>query len=188
MLGQEFAFWHPVGAHAGEELQEILRRKQKDINQFGYTVWSFTAAKLSRVRQWQAEMKRVNQNTATAYCCGDSTKDPGKGKPSHWMCQSTEDQRNWKSLPSNKMTSYHKGPRKDGIVASAFIVTGISAPVGKRILRPTDWLRTSSSTWETKKGVPTRGEYLIRVPEVSNMGRLVRVELKLQAPFVVWVA
>lgn len=37
------AFWHPFGPHGRETTQDILKRKQKEIENNGWTLWSFPA-------------------------------------------------------------------------------------------------------------------------------------------------
>jgi hypothetical protein len=107
--------------------------------------------------------------------------------PVVWATEYSEDLATWKRLPSKRMTSYHRGATKDGLVASAFVTTWIDAPPRTRVARPREWFRAADGRWELEATVPTRGQYLVRRPSVTEHGSEVRVLLTVDAPFVVWV-
>jgi hypothetical protein len=71
-------------------------------------------------------------------------------------------------------------------MASAFVVNQIHAPEDLRISRPLKWFRVKERTWETSR-VPTRGEYLVEIPQDEQRGPHVHLLLSLIHPFVVWV-
>ena len=184
----DLCFWHPVGSHAGESLDEILIRKRKDIKRFGFTLWSFAPARPERVFAWRNELWRLGQEQCVAVCCGDSTTDPYTGlAPVTWGTEDSDDLDSWTPMPCPRMTSYHRGPRKNGLVASAFIITSIEVPPSERVERPRQWFRAQHGCWEEESTVPTRGEYLIRKPTATERGPLVQAVLTVQRPFVVWV-
>jgi hypothetical protein len=182
-----FAIWHPVGPHSGESLEEIVSRKQRDIDTYGFTVWAFSAAKLERVAVWKRELQAGGQSSCTAYCCGNSTKDPiAPGAEPHWCTEYSFDLVRWQELPNPRMVSYQRGPRSNGVVASGFWVRAIEAPVDMKVDRSCTWFRTERKEWAAT-ALPTRGEYLVRRPYVSSSGIKVRLLLHLSDPFVVWV-
>ena len=179
-------FWHPVGPHGGETLGEIHDRKLFDVEKYGFTLWSFAPATALRVYAWRAELKRAALNACPVLCCGNTTKDPSRtGGEVRWLTEFSEDLLVWKKLPHRRMTSYHRAVTKAGFAASAFFVTAIEKPVAK-ITRPDSWFRAHGSEWE-RGSVPTRGEYLVRPPKVTNQGTDVRLLLSVAAPFVVWL-
>ncbi len=177
--------WHPVGPHIGESLEEIVRRKQGEIALHGYTLWSFAFARLSRVEAWRRELRGRGLATCTVVCCGDSTVDPHDGtKAIRWMTEASEDARAWAQIP--RITNYHRGPRRNGIVACGFTVHSIEVPAGLRVARPTRWLRANEGRWDDGP-VPTRGEYLVEAPAEVGTGRAVRLVLTVRDPYVVWL-
>jgi hypothetical protein len=179
-------FWHPVGPHAGESLEGIVLRKQREIAAHGYTLWSFTPATVERVEAWRHELRGRGLTICAVICCGDATVDPHDGMAAvHWMSESSDDARTWAPIPTD-VTSYHRAPGRNGIVASGFTVTAVDAPAGMRVARPTRWLRANERRWEDTP-VPTRGEYLVAEPARSSNGRTVRLMLRVRDPFVVWL-
>jgi len=175
-------FWHPVGSHAGESLEEIVLRKTADIEQHGFTLWSFTPARSERVEAWRADIATTPQTQVL--CCGEATQDPGEGRPVHWAREVSSDKKIWTAVPP-RMTSYHRPPNKQGIMASAFQVIQIEAQKDLFVERPKWWLKTDRPEW-VNRPVPTRGEYLVKNVAFSS-GRTVRLLLTLSSPFVVWV-
>lgn len=183
----DLCFWHPVGPHAGEDLNAIVERKRKEISRHGYTLWSFAPARRERVEAWRAQLRDYGQRECLAVCCGDATRDPMRDQGAvHWASEASEDLDTWSSLPSRNMTSYHRAPNRDGIAACAFVVEAIEAPDGLRVGRPASWFRAADEAWASGP-VPTRGQYLIRMPRPDQGGRSVKVVLYLRSPFVVWL-
>ncbi len=180
-------FWHPVGPHGGETLQQIQKRKLDDVSKYGFTLWSFAPATALRVYAWRAELKREALGTAAVLCCGNNTSDPSeKSGEVRWLSEYSEDLLVWKRLPHPKMTSYHRGPTKAGFVASAFHVTSIEVPETVSIERPKNWFRANGNSWEHGI-VPTRGEYLVRRPIEKREGMKVRLLMSVTYPYVVWL-
>ncbi len=182
----ELCFWHPVGPHVGESLEEIVHRKRGEISAHGFTLWSFAPATLERVTAWRVELARRAQTTCDVVCCGDSTRDPydGSGKVT-WVTESSHDLQAWVPVPPN-MTNYHRVANRHGVLASGFVVTEIAVPDTLRVERPTRWLRAAAGRWE-QSPVPTRGEYIVGAPAASPKGRVVRLLLRLRSPFVFWL-
>lgn len=184
---QPLAIWHPVGPHSGESLEQIVVRKQRDIDTYGFTVWAFSAAKRERIEAWKKELQVGGQSSCTAFCCGNSTKDPiVPGAGPHWCTEYSLDLTRWDLLPHSTMVSYQRGPRSSGVVASGFWVRAVEAPVDMKVDRPCSWFRTDRTEWSAAR-LPTRGEYLVQRPCVSSSGTKVRLLLHLTDPFVVWV-
>src|SRR5579864_494891 len=50
------AFWHPFGPHGRETTQDILKRKQKEIENNGWTLWSFQRRAPATLDCWQREL------------------------------------------------------------------------------------------------------------------------------------
>lgn len=184
----DLCFWHPVGAHAGETLPEILVRKTNEISNFKFTLWSFAPARADRIYAWRRELASRRQSTCIAVCCGRDSRDPLRPEGQVvWAREYSEDLVVWKAVPHPRMTSYHRAATKDGLVASAFVVSGVEQPREWRVERPRNWYRAGDATWETASTVPTRGQYLIKAPTPSPDGAEVRVVLSVAAPFVVWL-
>jgi hypothetical protein len=180
------SFWHPVGSHASETLEVIISRKKKEIMERGYTLWSFSPATFERVSIWREELQKQDMNSCSVICCGDTTVDPHNGKSSIiWAEEMSVDMKNWTKIP--KMTSYHRPANKNGILASAFMVSNIEVlKENIKVLRPNNWFCVSENGWKSSP-VPTRGEYLVRTPMEADNGRAIRLILKVKEPFVIWV-
>jgi hypothetical protein len=185
--GVDLCFWHPVGPHAGESLASIVSRKRRAVGRYGFTLWSFAAAKQQRVDAWRGELRESGQHKCVAVCCGETARDPMRSERDvHWASEYTRDLTKWEPLPSKRMTSYHRGPNSRGITSCAFVVEAIEAPDDLAVARPSSWFRAADGAWESGP-VPTRGQYLVRMPAPEPGGRTVRVVLYLKAPFVVWL-
>lgn len=182
----DLCFWHPVGAHVGESLDEICRRKVQDVKTFGFTLWSFAPAKEARVRAWRDEFRRERIRSCLAVCCGDAARDPYKGGPITWVSEYSSDLVSWVPLPSPRMSSYHRGRNSWGVVASAFMVTELREVENARVARPKNWFRAQDCSW-ANSFVPTRGQYLVREPRFTPEGQRLRVLMTVADPFVVWL-
>lgn len=180
-------FWHPVGSHVGESLREIIDRKQNEIQKHGFTLWSFSSAKLERITKWREEIKTANQNDCIIIGTGKKTKDPGQNKSIYWASEYSSDENIWLPIPKN-MCSYHRPKNNKGIMASAFFVTKIEAPTSLKVIKPKTWLQTTKNIWETSQALPSRGQYLIKNPDLnSNTGMPIHVLLHAKPPFVVFI-
>jgi hypothetical protein len=187
IVSSELCFWHPVGPHAGESLGHIVRRKLDDICKHGFALWAFAPAKLDRVARWREELRREGQRSCVAIGTGRETRDPGEDRTAHWATEHSDDLSVWAKTPA-RSTSYHRSPNGLGIAASAFLVTGIHVPDGLTVQKPRTWFRAAELRWETEQELPTRGEYLVRSVRVApDLGIPVKVLLRLEYPFVVWV-
>ena len=174
------AFWHPVGAFSGESLLEIIDRKTREINKYGYTLWSFAAAKQERIEQWRQEL---NKQECSIIGTGIKTKDPNPHSET-WAIESSDNLSKWNKIP--EITSYHKRAGKNGILASAFVITKVQTP-NLLVERPNNWFRSSDGIWINDHNVPSRGQYLIKDPKFGTGKFLVRVLLETTFPYVVWL-
>lgn len=184
--GRSICFWHPVGPHTGESLDQIVARKQQDIERFGFTLWAFSPARVDRVQAWRRELEQRSITECDALCCGRNTVDPMRSDAVPiWARQHSTDQITWNPVPHPRMSSYHR-VRPDGIVASAFYVIGIDVPDQAFVTPPETWLHVAIGDWATGR-VPTRGEYLVLHPRSTSNGLRVMLRLRVAAPFVVWL-
>jgi hypothetical protein len=183
------AIHHPVGPHAGESLAQIIARKKLDIAAYGFTLWSFSSARKERIDTWRTQLKSNNQSNCVVLCSGETSKDPLTNNNNiNWLTEYSYDQQNWQKLPNTKMVSYHRKANKNGIVASAFIVEDIIVPDNVKFERINSWYSNKDQKW-VNSPLPTRGEYLIEMPELYMLkkGKSVKLLLKLKYPFMVWV-
>lgn len=54
-------FWHPFGPHGRETTQEILKRKQKEIDNSGWTLWSFQSRTAGTLGAWRLSERRFRE-------------------------------------------------------------------------------------------------------------------------------
>lgn len=184
---QHLFFWHPVGPHAGESLDNIIERKTADIKEYGFTLWAFAPARFERVQAWRHQLQGRSQKYSYVVCCGEATNDPFNGGSLTWVTQRSEDLSKWENIPSSRMTSYHRPANSTGIVASAFLVVGIEQPQPFPVKRPHQWFRANECRWEKEMTIPTRGEYLFQGIDTAERGPHVRLILTVASPYVVWV-
>jgi hypothetical protein len=182
----DLCFYHPVGAHSGEQFEEILKRKLEDIESFGFTLWSFSKVTMERAIAWREALSTVNYKCCDVICSGKNTKDPMNVNSSpYWAKEYSYDLINWIKMPSDIMTSYQKFPKDDvSPVASVFIVEDIDTNIYS-IKRPDNWFSIKGYGF-MKNNFPTRGEFLIERPE-KGYDRFVRCTLKIKEPFVGWI-
>jgi hypothetical protein len=182
------SFWHPVGPHAGESLQAILVRKQQDIAQYGFALWSFAPARDARVVAWRHELLLHEQKTCWVLCSGKNCRDPHQGGAVIWAHEYSSDLQTWRAVPHPQMTSYHRAPSSNGILACAFMVNKLEQPPDMNIPRPRSWYRTADRCWTQDPPVPTRGQYLVRLSQTDNgVQQHIHCLLETTAPFVVWL-
>lgn len=180
----EFCFYHPVGSHSGESLLEIIERKKKDINKYGFTLWSFAKVSGDRLSLWKRCLRENGQEISDVICCGKSSKDPLLSGNPYWVKEYSKDLINWEKVP-DRMTSYQKFPKGNSPVASAFLVYDIING-GFEVEKPKTWFMAKEERWENEINIPTRGEFLIYYP-LRGKGRKVKIILKIKDPFVVYL-
>ena len=148
-------FWHPFGTHAGESRDQILARKQLEIDRNGWTLWSFQYRKtLDAWRNMLPDSKPVY------VLCSDSPNavDP-QTRPQVSRSYRTDSGASMQPIPVAISVPHPANARGLG---SAFIVDEIIVPGthGKNPDFGICWRQTASNQWRSN-ALPTRGEYLI---------------------------
>ena len=171
----KIGFWHPFGPHAGEDAEDIIKRKQNEIKKNGWTLWSFQFRK--SLELWSKEVKKVNPSNVLVFCSKcDGTKDP-KSEPRRCNYYIPVGEFKPREIPSGVEVPHPMGKKMEG---SAFIVKKIIYPVPFDYeVTPVEWLKDGK--WQTAT-LPTRPEYLIKIGQGHPM-RKFRAVLELQAPY-----
>jgi hypothetical protein len=175
-------FWHPFGPHGKEAPDQILDRKQREIEANGWTLWSFQYRLPLTLDAWRRELLAPDCPAVFVYCSRSrAAVDPASSGRSveTISCRSYRliGQDQWQPLPDRVMVTHPF--RKGRTQASAFVVQQIIHPVAPFVMRPVEWF--SRGKWR-KDRVPTRGEYLIRRGG-NNPLRSVCAVLELKAPY-----
>src|SRR5947209_9676474 len=72
----ELGFWHPFGWHGQESPQDILRRKRRETEQNGWTLWSFQHR--SMLDDWYRELASAAGQPIYVFCSRwERGRDPG---------------------------------------------------------------------------------------------------------------
>lgn len=173
-------FWHPFGPHAGESRDHILSRKSKEVEDTGWTLWSFQPRKT--LAEWRHWLPPKNSNDRVYVLCSDSkntAKDP-KGEVANCKYYSSPLDNKWAIIPGTMSVPH---PFR-GEYASAFVVQRVLHPI--RFRNPNfqiEWYHTENRIWSSNN-LPTRPEYLIRKGGYSIL-RSVYAVLELYYPYVV---
>ena len=176
----EIGFWHPFGPHAGETAEEILARKNDEINNNPehWTLWSFQFR--NSLNSWYQEINKVNPDNVLVFCSmGVGAKDP-KQEPSKCGYYLPVNELASKVIPKEISVPH---PMKTGGRGSAFIVKEIIYPAD---FKPVNikWLRNDG--WQIST-LPTRPEYLIKPDKSGVLMRDVRAILVLKRPYLATV-
>lgn len=172
----EIGFWHPFGPHAGEEVEDIIKRKQKEIKENGWTLWSFQHRTKDTLDAWHKEIEIKNPSNVLVFCSkGIGAKAPaGETKYCEWYLPI-------KDISAKKIPSSIKVPHPMGdktIKGSAFIVKNIIYPVSYEET-PIEWFKNNQ--WQTTS-LPTRPEYLIKAGNGQSI-KPFRAVLELLPPY-----
>ncbi len=156
----EFGFWHPFGQHGREAPSDILRRKCSEIEENGWTLWSFQYRTAEALAAWRHESSSATKPILVFCSRGVSAKDPDRpgGRATTIDCARYRwpDDQEWQPIPKLIRVPHPFGPDKR--VASAFAVRRVHL-VERFEPLPIEWL--SRGKWRAG-AVPTRPEYLIR--------------------------
>ncbi len=169
----EVGFWHPFGAHADEKPEDILLRKQKEIDTNGWTLGHFNIGKPCVVVEFLKDAKNVE-----VFCSNGKGKNT-KSNPEYCVSYKPINEESFGKIPTG-IEVPHPMHRRDR-AGSAFIVERIT------IVNP-DTNQDLNIEWVTKEGLwrddklPTRGEFMIR-PGHQHLTRKFRAVLKLKYPF-----
>jgi hypothetical protein len=169
----QIGFWHPFGPHADETAEEIIERKQNEIEKNGWTLWSFQFR--NDLALWHQEIVKANPSQVLVFCSqGKGASDP-KGVRQYCNYFIPMGQVAPMPIPTVIKVPHPMGTRTNG---SAFIVKKVIYPVEPRSIS-VEWLKKGK--WQTAS-LPTRPEYLIRAGSGQPM-RPFRAVLELQAPY-----
>ena len=176
----QIAFWHPFGPHDRESAEEIIARKRSEIENNGWTFWSFQRRNTD---EWKRVLSIARGQPVFVFCSeGKGAIDPARegsnSQPISCRSYCFAPAGNWVPMPDKIKVPHPFRPNKS--LASAFIVERIFHPIEEFSSPSVEWLRKSSG-WDQSK-VPTRGEYLIRRGGINRMRR-VRAVLELKSPF-----
>jgi hypothetical protein len=175
----EIAFWHPFGPHAGETKEQIIKRKRREIEKNGWTLWSFQFRPM--LRDWHNEILAAERNKVFAFCSeGRGSVDPA-GKPTE--CRSYkfvgEKDNEWRPMPNGVRVPHPFRPGKK--LASAFVVKAVIRPVEPIQRSAVEWFSLKKGPW-CQSRVPSRGVYLIRPGGMVAMRKVYAV-LELKPPY-----
>lgn len=170
----EIGFWHPFGPHADESPDEIIKRKQSEIRNNGWTLWSFQFR--NSLSMWFEEIEKTKPNHMLVFCSESRGAADPIGERRFCSKFKLVNDDAIETIPSQIKIPHPLGKKAK---ASAFIVKQIIDAVDfKRI--PIMWFRTNGQ-WETSP-LPTRPEYLIK-PGDGGVMRPVRAILVLKYPY-----
>jgi hypothetical protein len=172
-------FWHPFGPHGREDAEDILARKRREIDENGWTLWSFQKRDLDA---WWREILAASPGPVYVFCSeGAGAVDPANEPTACTRYRLIGDSA-WQPLPTAIRVPHPF--RRGATEASAFVVQQVIYPVGSLELPMVEWW--SKGLWRRDR-TPTRGEYLIRRGEGEAMRR-VRAILLLKDPYLAEVS
>ncbi|HVT15275.1 MAG TPA: hypothetical protein VHQ90_03705 [Thermoanaerobaculia bacterium] len=187
--GFAVGIWHPFGPHGGESVEDIIKRKSREIEVNGWTLWSFQHRRSETLELWYRELA-FSRVTHPMVFCSDSK---GAVDPADIICSSVRVTNcrsfrfigtgaAWQPLPSGVNVPHpFRGEKKR---ATAFMIQRIVYPAAQLALPAIEWL--SKGQWRQDR-LPGRGEYLIRPGGTLPM-RPVRALLELRSPYLAVVS
>ena len=177
------AFWHPFGPHGHETTLEILKRKQKEIENNGWTLWSFQRRTPATLDAWHQELASAER--VFAFCSdGRGAVDPAEVTGNQPLdCKSYRFTvgaiSEWQPMPSQIRIPH---PFRAGQTqACAFVVQQVMYPVESFDRPALEWFSREKGGWLQRR-LPTRGEYLIRPGGTIPMRKVAAV-LRLKPPY-----
>jgi len=174
----EIGFWHPFGPHAGESTEDILKRKQEEIEKNNWTLWSFSYRTRDTLNSWYKEIAAKNPSSVLVFC-SENMGDDTKSKPSYCNYYIPVGKTEPVEIPSVIDIPHPMGKKTRG---SAFIVKKIIYPVPNNygeILA--GWFYSGQKKWQNHRS-STRGEHLIRSGGIKPISKFCAI-LELQAPY-----
>ena len=201
----EMAFWHPFGSHSGETPEEIIERKQGEIQRCGWTLWSFQNRRTmlplwhTQLENWCSEKTRDDTGRVFAFCSDSrGAKDPmntgnkekvKKDNCTHYLQVDEAEDDNWRPVPPGIRALHSFKKSVSHPQCSAFMVKKIIYPAEEphRLKSAAVWF-AKSGEWRQErtngdKCLPTRGEYLIRPHPQGVPLRRIRAVLELAPPY-----
>ncbi|MFA6405440.1 MAG: hypothetical protein WCW46_01675 [Candidatus Paceibacterota bacterium] len=176
MITEEFkiGFWHPFGPHGGETPEEIIKRKQNEIDKNGWTLWSFQSR--NTLKKWFEKIEEMKPDKVFVFCSeGKGSKEP-VGEIKNCSLYTPINGLKSKEIPHEIKIPHPMGKKLKG---SAFIVKNIIYPASYEDSIYAEWLKDDK--WQATK-VPTRPEYLIKSGS-GNKIRKFRAVLELKYPY-----
>jgi hypothetical protein len=115
---EKYLFYSVIGKHAGETIEEILARKQKEIELCNYSLWSAKINKKSRELVWSLD----EFDKVAVYCKkSDSAKDPVNGKDiCHAKIMTYNNGENKIIIPDGIDTTFTKGIKYQAYVVRKY--------------------------------------------------------------------
>ena len=184
------AFWHPFGWHGRESPQDILRRKRREIDENGWTLWSFRYRAM--MDDWYRELSSANPQPIFVFCSRwEGARDPGGAETSNTTVDCTHYQFVGHHTPWQPVPSLIRVPHPFPLgrrLASAFVVAGVHYPIQPFPRPGVEWFSRTKGPWRreivirsTVHSYPTRGEYLLRRGGTNSL-REVSAILELSRP------
>ncbi len=174
-------FWHCFGVHAGENPDDILTRKRREIvANGGWTLWSFSYKKSRTIEIWTSEIRESGASDVFALCSKSKNANDPKGQPAYAREFRSTGQQHWQPIPDSIKIPH---PFGDKLEATAFYVSNVLYPSEVEIPSEFQWLCVREGDWRLDT-VPTRGEYLLK-PGKGTALRPVSAVLVLREPYVV---
>jgi hypothetical protein len=172
--------WHVFGAHGHESRDQILERKQREIDDTGFTLWSFQHRRMETFEHWYREITALAPARVYVFC---SDSPNAKSPPGRTHDATTYQE--FKSPTSRPVPSGVRVPHPfgSGREASAFIVASVGSGPFSCVWPRVEWLCLSDGSWRSQR-VPTRGETLLRPggDDAMAMRPIYRV-LELREPY-----
>jgi hypothetical protein len=185
-------FWHPFGPHGGETTAQILQRKVKEIAENGWTLWSFQHRTM--LDAWQGHLISAAPEEVLVFCSAGGGNDPlnrgGTVRVADCRSYRFVGETEWRSTPERVRVPHTF--RFGRGHASAFVIQRIIHPVEPFDLPAVEWL-SEDGQWRKAfqsgqgRGIPSRGEYLIRPGGTCRM-RKVGAVLELRPPYLAVVS
>lgn len=175
-------FWSTFGPHGRETPDEILDRKTREIDQTGWTLWSFQYRTPATIQNWIKQIEAAKPGPIYAMCSDspaakEQTSPVGNCTKYQLLHNST-----WQDIPPTIKVPH---PFSSINSATAFVVKSIIhlKPIH---VPPFKAERFSVDTWKNN-ALPGQGSpYLIKRGGHISL-RHVRALLELQPPYVVQV-
>jgi len=174
-------FWHPFGSHASEHRDSILTRKAREIQDNGWTLWSFQHRKTLDL--WRNLIQTHNPSRVYVLC----SDSPGALDPRSQVgfCRSFRlPGKEWDMIPQSISVPH---PFGSNVYASAFRVKNImkSSSMHDPPSFTIEWYSTQDANWR-RDMLPTRGEYLIRRGSGGKIRRVYAI-LELECPYIAYL-
>jgi len=172
----KIGFWHPFGVHGGETREHIIERKQSEIDDNNWTLWSFQSRTSETIDKWTKEINKYGQRVFVMCSDSEGTKDPS-GEIVYARQYKFVDSNEWINIPSVIKIPHPFGKRS---AALAFKVKAIYKPDIIEMPEGIQWF-CMDGRWREDK-LPTRPEYLIKSGGKCKLRPVYQV-LELEPPY-----